>query len=556
MALPTLDATFASSVDLPRRQMLARWLVEELGETQAASNVSVSGAGSSGVNGPYIDAGFFGGKRFYNLQSGGCVIAWDSPNWVIRNIASITLYTSNNNVEFPWQVTTWSAASGSAPVPTVSESPSPSPISNYYDLPERYLWAKIAVAAGGPKTEAAYISLPKNYAWSDIYNAVAGSSGNHTDWTEKQALGHIAAAYRGDTGTPENLATYIDWPWRYQVAAIIDGFVVVLTATFVYEGATLVDSVFGTIPAGWQDSNTDIDQLVLGTSATTIGSQAFYLCTSLTGTLTIPNSVTSIGGYAFRTTAFTGSLTLGSSVTSIGSGAFSYCSGLTGPLTIPNSVTSIGDYAFRESGWGTATYPLTISGTVGLTSNSFYGTDFNGLNVTGTSVNANQFQSASYVSGSLTIANTVTSIGSYAFSYSANFTSLTLGNSITSIGSAAFRYCSGLTGSLNVPNSVTSIGAYAFGSLTVLTGPLIIPNSATAISNNIIEGCPALTDAYLNQPLAAIDSDAFIGSGLTTIHLRPSPNTPAGWTIGSGQTIGNKSGVTVVADWTTYPNPP
>jgi hypothetical protein len=35
-------------------------------------------------------------------------------------------------------------------------------------------------------------------------------------------LGHIAAAYRGDTANPANLATYIDWPWRYQVASIIE----------------------------------------------------------------------------------------------------------------------------------------------------------------------------------------------------------------------------------------------------------------------------------------------------------------------------------------------
>lgn len=128
MALPALDATFASAADLPRRQMLAKWLVEELG-------------------------------------------------------------------------------SGS--------------VADYWTLPEKYLWAKIAVAAGGPKTEADYISLPKNYAWSDIYNAVASASGSHVDWTEKQALGHIAAAYRGDTENPEALATYINWPWRYQVASII-----------------------------------------------------------------------------------------------------------------------------------------------------------------------------------------------------------------------------------------------------------------------------------------------------------------------------------------------
>jgi hypothetical protein len=105
--------------------------------------------------------------------------------------------------------------------PVLNEAIAASPISNYYTLPERYLWAKIAVAAGAPLDEASYISLPKQYVWKDIYNAVSGSSTGTTDWSEKQALGHIAAAYRGDTGNPASLATYIDWPWRYQVASII-----------------------------------------------------------------------------------------------------------------------------------------------------------------------------------------------------------------------------------------------------------------------------------------------------------------------------------------------
>jgi hypothetical protein len=112
-------------------------------------------------------------------------------------------------------------------------------VANYVTLPERYLWAKIAVAAGAPRGEADYISLPKNYVWSDIYNAVASASGSHTDWSEKQALGHIAAAYRGDTGNPVNLATYIDWPWRYQVASII----VATGAVVVVDGFEFNDGV-------------------------------------------------------------------------------------------------------------------------------------------------------------------------------------------------------------------------------------------------------------------------------------------------------------------------
>jgi hypothetical protein len=88
-------------------------------------NVFVSGAGVSGANGLYVEAGVLNSKKFYNLQSGGYVIAWESPNWVIRTISSVTLYTSNNNVEFPWQVTTWSRASGIAPVPAAVSSVTP-----------------------------------------------------------------------------------------------------------------------------------------------------------------------------------------------------------------------------------------------------------------------------------------------------------------------------------------------------------------------------------------------------------------------------------------------
>jgi hypothetical protein len=226
MALPILDATFASAADLPRRMMLAKWLVEELGETAAPSSVLVSGAGSTEVNGIYTYRGEGTGKPYYNLvgydsNSGLWSIVWDSSSWLINN-GEETLYQSTLvDVAYPW-LATFELSNGLSPAPSATEIPAASPISNYYDLPERYLWAKIAVAAGGPKTEADYISLPKQYAWKDIYDAVSGSSAGLIQWSEKQALGHIAAAYRGDTGNPANLATYIDWPWRYQVASTID----------------------------------------------------------------------------------------------------------------------------------------------------------------------------------------------------------------------------------------------------------------------------------------------------------------------------------------------
>ena len=106
---------------------------------------------------------------------------------------------------------------------------------------------------------------------------------------------------------------------------------------------------------------------------------------------------------------------------------------------------------------------------------------------------------------------------------------LEIGTSCTSIGSNAFSYCSGLTGSLVIPNSVTTIGGSAF------------------------QFCTLLTTAYLAPPLANVGSGAFYGSGLTTVYAKDAATN--GWTEGAGQTVGGKTGVTVI-DWTNYPNIP
>ncbi len=94
-------------------------------------------------------------------------------------------------------------------------------IDDYWSLPERYLYAKIAVAYGCPLDEASYaIGLPLNYCWSDIYNAITGSTDNHTDWNERVALGWILAAENGVTLDLSVVAYYIDLPLRFQLALL------------------------------------------------------------------------------------------------------------------------------------------------------------------------------------------------------------------------------------------------------------------------------------------------------------------------------------------------
>ena len=117
--------------------------------------------------------------------------------------------------------------------------------------------------------------------------------------------------------------------------------------------------------------------------------------------------------------------------------------------------------------------------------------------------------------GSITIPNSFTSIGSYAFSGCTGLTSITIPNSVTSIDSRAFYGCTGLT-SITIPNSVTSIGDYAFLRCTGLTS-ITIPNSVTSIGDYAFEGCTGLTSITIPASVTSIGSSAFSScTGLTS----------------------------------------
>ena len=253
-------------------------------------------------------------------------------------------------------------------------------------------------------------------------------------------------------------------------------------------------------------------------SVTSIGGSAFSYCTGLTS-VTIGNGVTSIGDYAFDGCTGLTSVTIGSGVTSIGNYAFSGCTGLTS-VTIDNGVTSIGDSAFYGcTGLTSVTIPDSVTS---IGSSAFEGCTglteihYNAKSVAYLSSNSSVFYNAGIVSGDLrvVIGDSVERIPACLFSGCTGLTSVTIGNGVTSIGDYAFDGCTGLT-SVTIGNGVTSIGNYAFDGCTGLTS-VTIGNGVTNIGYFAFSGCTGLTEIQYNAKAAAdleYGSNVFYNAG-------------------------------------------
>ena len=160
--------------------------------------------------------------------------------------------------------------------------------------------------------------------------------------------------------------------------------------------------------------HTKIHSVTIPQSVTSIGKDAFAQCRALQS-LTIDDAATSIGDWAFDECYKLTTLSLGKKITTIGDYAFCDCRILNN-VTIPQSVTSIGDQAFG----------------------CCYGMD------------------------SFTIKDAATSIGEYAFFDCQSLTTLSLGENITTIGDDAFRSCYKLE-TITLPAGLASFGNCLIG---------------------------------------------------------------------------------------------
>ena len=252
-----------------------------------------------------------------------------------------------------------------------------------------------------------------------------------------------------------------------------------------------------------------LTSVTIGNGVTGIGYSAFYGCSGITS-VTIPDSVTSIGEYAFYGCSGLTSVTIPDSVTGIGYSAFSGCSGLTS-IVVPNSVTSIGKWAFSGcSGLTSITIPFVGEKADG-TGYTYFGYIFGG---------ESGWDAEDHIPSPLkeVIVTGGASIGGNAFYYCSGLTSITIPDSVTSIGVDAFAGCSGLT-SITIPDSVTSIGDGAFDGCSGLTS-ITIPGSVTSIDQDAFNGCSGLTSVTIGDGVEEIANHAFYGcTSLSSVNI-------------------------------------
>lgn len=294
---------------------------------------------------------------------------------------------------------------------------------------------------------------------------------------------------------------------------------------------------------------TALADVSLPADLTVIEAEAFLNDFNLTGTLSIPRGVTSIGRSAFEGTGITG-LVIPETVTAINSRAFANCTSLTGTVFVPETVTYLAEDAFD------GTDVTVVYGEEDITTDTDIPGSDDDIVITMTDLPAgilHEMTPAGCVitgytgkpDAVLSIPEAingvpVVAIGDYAFQDCYELTgSVVLPDTVTRVGNGAFFGCSALDGTLVIPGSVTSIGDFAFFECLSLTGGLTLPASVDSVGESAFAFCEGMTGTLSLPANVTLGARCFQGAGFTG-----SITIPATMTLGANAFTGTALSIT------------
>ena len=379
-----------------------------------------------------------------------------------------------------------------------------------------------------------------DFEWAGIYYNITGD--NTVEVTRSDNYNNT---YSGSISVPDVLTNYRG----YFVTKIGENAFAgsAVTSVSMPEGITSIGQYAF---SGCQN----LESVTLPESLTTLGSEAFMLCKSLK-TIKIPSGVTAIPDCCFNHCLSLESVTIPEGVTTIGDGAFVGCN--LKELTLPSTVTMIESGAFLSNnrcqsitcnattppnlGENVFGYNASTTVKVPLQSIAAYRqaegwknfTNYYGGEVIADGITYRIDENDAMVAAAeatLTEANIPSSvefegnqypvikINDEVFSGNTNLTSVTLPESLTTLGDRAFWSCTNLE-SVKIPNTVTSIKHSAFQYCCNLES-IIIPSSVNSIGISAFSECKALKDIYcqaVNVP--ETHSSAFNNSPIENMTL-------------------------------------
>ncbi len=273
-----------------------------------------------------------------------------------------------------------------------------------------------------------------------------------------------------------------------------------------------------TLPSRAFYNNKTIESVTLANTITSIGSEAFSHC-QLLKSIEIPNSVKSIGSYAFNNCSSLKELVIPASVTTISDYAFYHCTYVTS-LEIKGTSLSISSSAFEACPIAYAKIPASVISAIPKPA-------LKRVEITGgDSIPENAFNGVRLQS--ITLSDSIKTIGDRAFYLCLYLSNIELPEGLVSIGDSAFYDCNSLK-TIDIPSTVTHIGENAFQACGFLkTINFSDDSKLESIGSSAFIGCLSLVSIVIGENVTYVGADAFKNCYSLTIYCK-AESKPSEW---------------------------